>query len=371
MNKEAIKPTAALLTGYVGGLNAKIRRLENRQVGGPGSRPKTPGMYIGDPDERGCTIAFRGARQLHRRTSRRLLQENRSHRPCRRLHFHPRRWPRHPGRCTGKVENARGGNGADQPPRRRQIRPGRLQVFRRHARRRRQMRQRPLRLVQGGSLARRQGLLHGVRAGHHPRSSRSSARANRTGTLITFKPDPKFSGSPPNSRRTLAGPPARTGVPESRPRNHPHRRARRKQEPETFLYKDGIEEFVKQLGRNKQVLHPKPIVSRGKRTKSSSIAPDAIQRQYNYTDQILCFTNTITNPDGGTHLDRLPLRADPRHQPIRKTNNLFKEKDPPSPATTCAKAWSRHLSVKLPTRVRVPDQGQAPLARGGRHRFLH
>src|SRR6185295_6880487 len=29
---------------------------------------------------------------------------------------------------------------------------------------------------------------------------------------------------------------------------------------EIFFYKHGIEEFVKQLGENKQVLHPKPIV---------------------------------------------------------------------------------------------------------------
>ncbi len=29
---------------------------------------------------------------------------------------------------------------------------------------------------------------------------------------------------------------------------------------ETFLYKYGIEEFVKQLGENKQVIHPKPVV---------------------------------------------------------------------------------------------------------------
>src|SRR5438445_5741548 len=29
---------------------------------------------------------------------------------------------------------------------------------------------------------------------------------------------------------------------------------------ETFLYKHGIEEFVKQLGENKQVLHPRPVV---------------------------------------------------------------------------------------------------------------
>jgi DNA gyrase subunit B len=28
---------------------------------------------------------------------------------------------------------------------------------------------------------------------------------------------------------------------------------------ETFLYKHGIDEFVRQLGENKQVIHPKPI----------------------------------------------------------------------------------------------------------------
>src|SRR5438477_3199973 len=39
----------------------------------------------------------------------------------------------------------------------------------------------------------------------------------------------------------------------------------RNEKSETFVYKDGIEQFVKQLGRNKQVLHPKPILLSGKR----------------------------------------------------------------------------------------------------------
>src|SRR5437773_12567822 len=34
---------------------------------------------------------------------------------------------------------------------------------------------------------------------------------------------------------------------------------------ETFLYKHGIDEFVRQLGENKQVIHPKPINLAGPR----------------------------------------------------------------------------------------------------------
>jgi DNA gyrase subunit B len=47
---------------------------------------------------------------------------------------------------------------------------------------------------------------------------------------------------------------------------------RLEEKSERFLYKDGIEQFVRQLGRNKQVLHPKPIASRHAKTRCSSIA---------------------------------------------------------------------------------------------------
>ena len=72
---------------------------------------------------------------------------------------------RHPRGHAPAVQDPGHRVGADQPARGRQVRPGRLQILRRPARRRRQVRQRPLRLVQGRGLPRRAHLPHGLRAG--------------------------------------------------------------------------------------------------------------------------------------------------------------------------------------------------------------
>ncbi len=98
---------------------------------------------------------------------------------------------------------------------------------------------------------------------------------------------------------------------------------------EQYLYKLGIEEFVRQLGENKQLLHPKPILLEGRRrvrfrNKDQQEVEDDmfvdLVLQYNdsYNDQILCFTNAIPNPDGGTHTDRISHGADARDQSIRQ-----------------------------------------------------
>src|ERR1035441_7950424 len=81
-------------------------------------------------------------------------------------------------------------------------------------------------------------------------------KSKSTGTLITFKPDPtiftittefKFDLLA-NRLRELAflNPGAQITLADERVEN----------KQETFLYKDGIEQLVRQLGRNKEVLHP-------------------------------------------------------------------------------------------------------------------
>ena len=107
-------------------------------------------------------------------------------------------------------------------------------------------------------------------------------------------------------------------------------------EPERFFYKDGIEEFVRQLGKNKQVVHPKPV--RISRVKENAVIVEGTPRpikldivfQYNdsIADQILSFTNTITNPDGGTHVAGFRSALTRAINQYGKSNTLFKPKDP-------------------------------------------
>src|SRR4030095_3305909 len=95
---------------------------------------------------------------------------------------------------------------------------------------------------------------------------------------------------------------------------------------ETFLYKHGIEEFVKQLGEKKQFLHPKPIVI--SRQRDEVFLDVVLQYNDSYNDQILPFANSIPNTDGGTHLTGLRPALTKAVNQYAKATGLRKEKDP-------------------------------------------
>ena len=120
----------------------------------------------------------------------------------------------------------------------------------------------------------------------------------------------------------------------------------RDEKTETFLYKDGIEQFVKQLGRTKQVLHPKPIVI--SRQKEEVFVDCVMQYTDSYNDQILCFANSIANPDGGTHLTGFRSALTRAINQYAKQNKLLKEKDPAISGDDVREGLVCVLSVKLP-----------------------
>ncbi len=115
---------------------------------------------------------------------------------------------------------------------------------------------------------------------------------------------------------------------------------------ETFLYKHGIEEFVKQLGENKQVIHPKPVVI--SRQRDEVFVDVVLQYNDSYNDQILPFANSIPNPDGGTHLTGFRTALTKAVNQYAKSNNLMKDKDPSISGDDAREGLVCVLSIKLP-----------------------
>jgi len=67
-----------------------------------------------------------------------------------------------------------------------------------------------------------------------------------------------------------------------------------------FRYEGGIVSFVKDLNKNKTPLHDDPIFIRDE--VDGEAIEIALQWNEGYSENIFCFTNTIKNLDGGTHL---------------------------------------------------------------------
>jgi DNA gyrase subunit B len=168
-----------------------------------------------------------------------------------------------------------------------------------------------------------------------------------TGTLVTFLPDPiiftattefKFERLATRARElAFLNPGLEITLTDER-EDSPKK--------ETFLYNHGIEEFVKQLGENKQVLHPKPIAI--SRQRDEVFVDVVLQYNDSYNDQILPFANSIPNPDGGTHLTGFRTALTKAVNQYAKSNNLLKEKDPSLSGDDVREGLICVLSLKLP-----------------------
>jgi DNA gyrase subunit B len=178
-------------------------------------------------------------------------------------------------------------------------------------------------------------------------------KSKHTGTFITFKPDSEI------FRETVE---FKSPIIEQRLRElaflnsgleiiFADERAT-SAEATRFFYKDGVEEFVKQLNKNKEPLHPKPISFR-KETKEKLDDKEIevhieVVLQYNdsYNDQVLCYTNTIHNPDGGTHLSGFRSAVTRAINQYAKSNELLKDKDPQITGDDVREGLTAVISVK-------------------------
>ena len=149
---------------------------------------------------------------------------------------------------------------------------------------------------------------------------------NRTGTTVTFKPDPTIFDSEIYDYDTL-----KVRIRELAFLNKGLAitlRDDRDEEDTTgehFLYEGGIEEYVKFINQGKTVIHDDIIYLSGE--EDNVFFEVAMQYNSSYNDNIYSFVNNINTHDGGTHEEGVRRALTRVVNSYARKSGMLKEKD--------------------------------------------
>ena len=149
---------------------------------------------------------------------------------------------------------------------------------------------------------------------------------NRTGTSVTFKPDPEIFDTDIYDYNTLM-----VRVRELAFLNRGLRLTLRDDRDgqdttgETFLYEGGISEYVKFINQGKTPIHEDIIHLSGK--EEDVMFEVAMQYNTGYNENIYSFVNNINTHDGGTHEEGVRRALTRVINSYARKTNLLKEKD--------------------------------------------
>jgi DNA gyrase subunit B len=169
----------------------------------------------------------------------------------------------------------------------------------------------------------------------------------QTGTLITFQPDPEIFQETQefkadriltrlNDLAYINAPLSFTFIDERTEGAHPIR----------VQHPRGVEDFVARLVENKTLVHPKPILIKG--TRERVIVEIGLHYTDTYNEQLLCYTNAVPNPDGGTHSTGFRGSLTRAINQYAKNNSLIKDKEPAITGNDVLEGIAAVVSVKHP-----------------------
>jgi len=124
--------------------------------------------------------------------------------------------------------------------------------------------------------------------------------SNRTGTSVTFKPDPEIFADVRFRYETLAARLRELAYLNEGVRIRIADEVSGKQDE--FYYTDGLREFVRHLNEGKEPLHRNVICLHAADEQQRLVCDVAFQYNTGYSETVLAFANNIHNIDGGTHL---------------------------------------------------------------------
>lgn len=150
---------------------------------------------------------------------------------------------------------------------------------------------------------------------------RQLGRSDKTGTKLSFQPDPtifpdtKFSFDTLTRRMqelAFLTPGIRITLQDDRV-----------DRTEVFHYEEGLVEFVKYLNRTQTPIVPDVIRVSGE--SDNVMVEVAMQHNDGYTENVRAFANNIFNVDGGTHMSGFRSALTRSLNTYAKKNNLFKD----------------------------------------------
>jgi DNA gyrase subunit B len=173
---------------------------------------------------------------------------------------------------------------------------------------------------------------------------------DRRGTKITFKPDPQIFETTTFSFETLSQ--------RLRELSFLNRgilitlEDARDGRKHRFQYEGGIASFVEHLNRNKQTLHPTPILIEGSREAEGGgdrvHVELALQWNDGYAENVHAFANNINTHDGGTHVVGFKSALTRTLNGYAATSGLAKETQEPLQGEDTREGLCAVISVKVP-----------------------
>ncbi len=181
--------------------------------------------------------------------------------------------------------------------------------------------------------------------------TKAGKAGKKTGTKITFKPDPtimdahEFNYDTLSQRlRELAFLNKGLTITLTDERVEPAKQ-------HEFHYSGGIAEFIRHLNKGKAVLHEKPIYIEGERElPNGGMLTMEVALQYNdgYSESIFSFANNINTVDGGSHLSGFRSALTRTINAYGQQAGLFKDVKENLTGDDVREGLTAVVSVKLP-----------------------
>ena len=186
---------------------------------------------------------------------------------------------------------------------------------------------------------------------------------DRTGTIVTFKPDPEMFDTTVYHYETLhtrmqqqaflnAG--LRISIADERASSADKAEEDRYH---SMCYEGGIREYVSWLNANKTPAHPEVIYVSG--AKEDSMAEIALQYNDGYQENMVSFANNVRTPEGGMHEEGFRRALTTALTGYGKRMKILKEDDKLS-GEDCREGLTCVISVKL-TEAQFEGQTKAKL----------